>query len=237
MSPGLGRCEVLRPHPQPAHDEDGQNHPYDAQRIGHRAAQRRAVGGNPQLVERLLRRTERRRVGRRAAQHAHHFGQRHGGDAAQQHRHAGSDGDDAQPLQVEPHAAPVERAEETGPHLQPERVDEEHQSETLGVFEHRLIDRQPTWPARIPTKKTNVTPSETPPMRTLPSAMPAAQIRAMTTTACRAVCSTRRVSIHSIDVRSIGRANVRNLSQSRTPSPFSDPLRPPICPIPRNFVP
>lgn len=67
---GFGRGQVARPHPEAAHHENGQDHPYDTQRIGHRAAQRRSVGGNSQLVERLLRRTQRRRVGRRAAQYA-----------------------------------------------------------------------------------------------------------------------------------------------------------------------
>ena len=140
---GFGRGQVARPHPEAAHHENGQDHPYDTQRIGHRAAQRRSVGGNSQLVERLLRRTQRRRVGRRAAQYAHHFGERYGGDATQEDRHAGADCYDAESQQVESHAAPVERTEKARSHLQSERVDEEHQSEAFGIFEHLFVDRQP----------------------------------------------------------------------------------------------
>ena len=43
---------------------------------------------------------------------------------------------------------------------------------------------KPMWPARIPAKNTNVTPSESPLMRTRPSIKPTAQMVEMTTTAC-----------------------------------------------------
>jgi len=52
--------------------------------------------------------------------------------------------------------------------------------------------------AKMPTKKTNVTPSEMPIRRTLPSPNPMAEIKEITTIACSAVCSLNKLINQSI---------------------------------------
>ena len=51
----------------------------------------------------------------------------------------------------------------------------------------------PRCPARMPAKKTNVTPSDTPKMRTLPNPSPIAEMSESTAKACKAVCSTNKL--------------------------------------------
>ena len=51
----------------------------------------------------------------------------------------------------------------------------------------------PKCPAKIPTKNTKVTPNEIPPIRSFPNPRPMADIKDITTTACKAECSINKL--------------------------------------------
>lgn len=94
------------------------------------------------LLQRLLGRTQGRRVGSGATQHTHHVGQAY---ARQPHGQQGNEcaqQDDAYGQQVERGAALTERTDKTRTHLKAQRIDKEHQSETLGIGEHVVVNGQ-----------------------------------------------------------------------------------------------
>ena len=129
-------------HEELPHEDNRQNDPHDAQRIGQCAAQRRAVGVEPQLLEGLLRGAECRGVGRRTAENARHVGHRDSEGVAHPHGQCRAQQRQSDGRQQQPHAVGAQRAEEAGADLQSEGVDEENQSEALGVDEHRGVERE-----------------------------------------------------------------------------------------------
>jgi hypothetical protein len=48
----------------------------------------------------------------------------------------------------EPQSVGAHRTEEARPHLKAEGVDEDHQSETLGIGQHRRVEREPEMPGQ-----------------------------------------------------------------------------------------
>lgn len=57
---GVGSRHVAGTHEELAQEDHGQNYAHDAQRVGHGAAQRRSVGVDAHLLQRLLRGAQRR---------------------------------------------------------------------------------------------------------------------------------------------------------------------------------
>ena len=104
----LCRSQIFRTDKPPPHDENGENDPQNAERVGDGTTQCGAVGGDIQLIESLLCRAERRRVGRSAAHHAHHLRQGHRCETAQKKSQADAEHDDSESEQVEPYAPFVE---------------------------------------------------------------------------------------------------------------------------------
>ena len=100
-----------------AYYQYGKNHSHHPQRIGYRTAQSRSAGLQPHLLQGLLRRAQRRRVGRGATEDAYHVRQRYVQSVTAQYGHQRTDQHHSQSQHVQLHPALAERAEETGPHL------------------------------------------------------------------------------------------------------------------------
>ena len=136
----IGPRQVRGADEEAAQEGDGQNHPHDAQRIGDGTAQRRAAVIEPQLFEHLLCGSQRRGVGRCAAQDARHVGHRD----AEQAAHAGGCGrtEEHEPdgRGEEPQPVGAHRTEKARSDLQTEGIDEDDESETLGVGQHRRVE-------------------------------------------------------------------------------------------------
>ena len=64
---------------------EGENHANHTERIGHRAAQGRSFGRQPELTYSLLGRAERGRVGCSAAEYTHHIGHRNRHEIAERY--------------------------------------------------------------------------------------------------------------------------------------------------------
>jgi hypothetical protein len=145
---GVGSRHVAGTHEELAQEDHGQNYAYDAQRVGHGAAQRRSVGVDAHLLQCLLRGAQRRGVGRRAAQNARHVGHRDSEGVAHRHGQGRSEQHDGDGGRDEPQSVGAHRTEEARPHLKAEGVDEDHQSETLGIGQHRRVERKPEMPGQ-----------------------------------------------------------------------------------------
>ena len=140
---GVGARHVRGAHEEFAQENHGQNDAHDTQRVGHGAAQRGAVGVHPHLLQGLLCGTQRRGVGRRAAEDARHVGHRDLEGVAQPHGQRRAEQYDGDGRRHQPQPIDAHRAEKARSHLQTEGVDEDHQSETFGVGQHRRVERQP----------------------------------------------------------------------------------------------
>ena len=139
---GIGGGQILRPDETFADEDDSQNNPHDAQRIGQRATQGGAAGIEPQLHEGLLGGTQRRRVGGRTAENARHVGQRDAAECPHGHGQQRSGEDHPHSDGQHRRTAGAHRGEESRADLKPQRIDEENQSEALGIGEHARIDAQ-----------------------------------------------------------------------------------------------
>ena len=100
------------------------------------------------MLQCLLRGAQRRGVGRRAAQNARHVGHRDSEGVAHRHGQGRSEQHDGDGGRDEPQSVGAHRTEEARPHLKAEGVDEDHQSETLGIGQHRRVERKPEMPGQ-----------------------------------------------------------------------------------------
>ena len=139
---GVGARQIGGADECPADEKQGQDYPHHTHRVGEGAAQGGAVGLLSEQLERLLGGTQGRGVGRGAAQNARHAGHGDSESVAQPYGGSGAERDDRDGGEQQAHAVGAHRAEETGSHLQPEGIDEQHEAETLDVGQHRRVDRQ-----------------------------------------------------------------------------------------------
>lgn len=139
---GVRLRNVRGPGEEFAYGDDAQNHAYDTQRVGQCTAQRGVVAVQLHLREHLLCRTERRGVGRGAAQDACHVAHGNTGRIAEPYGQCRTCQDDERGERNQPDAARAERTEETGADLQSQCIDEEYEPETFGESQHRRIDRE-----------------------------------------------------------------------------------------------
>lgn len=180
---GVRLRNVRGPGEEFAYGDDAQNHAYDTQRVGQCTAQRGVVAVQLHLREHLLCRTERRGVGRGAAQDACHVAHGNTGRIAEPYGQCRTCQDDERGERNQPDAARAERTEETGADLQSQCIDEEYEPETFGESQHRRIDRESEM-ARCDADEENERHAErNSEKRTLPSIMPNTEISESTTTA------------------------------------------------------
>ena len=135
--------QILRTGKELAQHEDGQYHPHYAQRIRHGTPQGRTRSIQSELLQRLLGRTQGRRIGSGSTEDAHHV--RHGDiqQKATQHRHQRTRQHHAHSQHIKPHAPAPEGTEEPRPHLKAQGIDKHHQAETLGIGKHLRVNLQP----------------------------------------------------------------------------------------------
>ena len=145
---GVGSRHVRRADEEFAQGDDRQDDAHDPQRIGHRAAQRRAVGIEPRLLEGLLRRAECRGVGRGAAEDTRHVGHRNPEGVAQGHGQRRSSEYDGDGRGDQAQSVGAHRAEKARADLQAEGIDEDDEAEILGIGEHRRVERQSEVPGQ-----------------------------------------------------------------------------------------
>lgn len=122
--------------------DKGENDAHDAERICDGAGEGSVAYGQAELLQRLLGGAERGGVGRRSAEHAHEVGYVLPALEREGESHEGAEDDDCEGEKVELDATLAEGAEKARSDLESELVDEEHESEALGVGEHRRVYRQ-----------------------------------------------------------------------------------------------
>ena len=134
--------QVGRLHKELAHRHHRQDDAHHAQRISHGTAQGSTAAGKSQLLQSLLGSTQGRRIGSSAAENAHHVGQTHGQQPAQNQGEERSHHDDGHRPQVERNALMSHGAEEVGAYIKSQYINKHGESEALGKLEHILVDRK-----------------------------------------------------------------------------------------------
>ena len=144
----LFQLQIFLAHQRLAYCQHSKNHSHHAKRICHRAAQSRSAGLQSHLLQSLLCRTQRWGIGRSAAKDTHHVRQRDIQPVTAQHSHQSTNQHHTQSQHIELYASLAERAEETGPHLQSQRIYKYHQSETFRIVQHLRINGQSEMPGK-----------------------------------------------------------------------------------------
>ena len=127
-------------HEEPAQHNDCEYYSHNTQRIGQGTAQRRLAAVYAHLLKCLLRRSKSRRVCSCTAQYSRHVGHGNAERVAQSYGRQCTYGKQTQRRCYELCAFGTHRAEETGTHLQAQRIHEQHQTESLGIEEHVAVD-------------------------------------------------------------------------------------------------
>ena len=125
-----------------AYYQHGKNNAHYPQRICHGTSQSRRTGFQPHLLQCLLCRTQRRRIGGSAAEDAHHVRQRNIQGITAQYGHQRTEEHYSQRQHIQLYPALAERAEKARPHLQSQCIHKNYQSETFRIVQHLRVDGQ-----------------------------------------------------------------------------------------------
>ena len=139
----IAQLQVVVAYAEAAQQGYDNDYPEHTHRIGDGCGKGGTVGKRVGVLHHLLCGSEGRRVGGCATHHTHHVGDGFAETSRQHHCQQRAGEHYCQAPRIEGHTLLAQRTEEVGAYVQPESIDEEHQTEGLAVVEHIAVDRKP----------------------------------------------------------------------------------------------